>query len=158
MKTFVYKTFFSLLCGAMLFCSCKDEVLNTRIPEQDSLSVYPEFNFNIESVAGSDTVAIGDTIFYNLYLRQQLTYVANRKYFVSFRLPQSYDGEAFIYGAPWRSNDKVEVKYDQVLKDNYRVGFYYHPRHTYKGNYTLDFIVTDESGKQMSFAKSIIVK
>lgn len=148
--------FFCLL-SCLALSGCQKEALEVTPDEGKLSSAYPEFNFNIESISASDTIATGQTISFNLYLRQQLTYVKGRKYFVSFTIPQSYDGEGLIYKLPWRSDDLVLINYDQVVKDNYRVAFTYRPLHQNPGTYQVAFTCKDEAGRTRTYTKRLIV-
>jgi hypothetical protein len=158
MNAFGYLRLAALLGLLGVLPACDPEMLELRPSRADESLGNPAFNFTIETLSPSDTVAVGGTIHYNLYLRQQLTHVPGRRYTVVFRLPETYEGEATIYGQPWRSGDQVRVEYDQVVANNFRVGFAYRPLHRQRGTYAIAFSVTDAAGQQQTFSKRVVVR
>ncbi len=133
--------------------ACRKETLD--IQQASDSGLHPAFNFNIENISHHDTVPVGGVIIYNLYIRQQLVYVAGRKYYLSFTLPQGHDGEALINGKTLRSGDLVVVNYDAIVKNNYRVKFTYSPSDRRPASYPIQFACQDEAGKILTYTKQL---
>ena len=137
------------------FFSCQEKSLTLQ--DQSNSSVIPDYNFIVETV-GSDIITPGTSVTYNLYIRQQNTYAAGQKYYLTFTLADTYDASAIVSGNAWKSGDIIPVAYDSLVRNNYRVKMIYTPVARSAQNYSISFTCKDEKGAVHNFSKNITIQ
>jgi hypothetical protein len=142
--------------AGMTLLSCKK---NDSLTIDDSVNQSentPVYTFDVQDVAGKDSIPLNQPVTYQVFIKQQDFYQSGQTYTLTW-LPsdQQLDGTLTYNGKEYRQGELIKIPYDSI-KDTNVFNVIYKAFSARKGDYELDFTILDR--KAVTATKKKIIK
>lgn len=143
-----------LLPFVLLILGC-DGNLNVA-PLTPALESLPDFNFQIRTVSGIETIRQSEYQRFELYVKQQGVEILATDYIFEFSVTE-FDGNIEFNKAIYRPNDQIRIPYIAFTKAQNLLYFNYYPIKPAVGVHTVTFTLKDTQKRAKSVQKKVVV-
>ena len=143
-----------LLPFVLLILGC-DGNLNVT-PLTPALESLPDFNFQIRTVSGMETIRQSEYQRFELYVKQQGAEILATDYIFEFSVTE-FDGNIEFNKAIYRPNDQIHIPYTDLKKAQNLLYFNYYPIKPAVGVHTVTFSLKDAQKRVKSVQKKVVV-
>ncbi|WP_028524425.1 hypothetical protein [Runella limosa] len=143
-----------LLPFVLLILGC-DGNLNVT-PLAPALKSLPDFNFQIRTVSGMETIRQSEYQRFELYVKQQGAEILATDYIFEFSVTE-FDGNIEFNKAIYRPNDQIRIPYTDLKKVQNLLYFNYYPIKPAVGVHTVTFSLKDAQKRVKSVQKKVVV-
>lgn len=143
-----------LLPFVLLIFGC-DGNLNVA-PLTPALESLPDFNFQIRTVSGIETIRQSEYQRFELYVKQQGVEILATDYIFEFSVTE-FDGNIEFNKAIYRPNDQIRIPYIAFTKAQNLLYFNYYPIKPAVGVHTVTFTLKDAQKRVKSVQKKVVV-
>lgn len=143
-----------LLPFVLLILGC-DGNLNVA-PLTPVLESLPDFNFQIRTVSGMETIRQSEYQRFELYVKQQGAEILATDYIFEFSVNE-LDGNIEFNKAIYRQNDQIRIPYIALTKAQNLLYFNYYPIKPAVGVHTVTFTLKDAQKRVKSVQKKVVV-
>lgn len=143
-----------LLPFLLIILGC-DGNLNVA-PLTPALESLPDFNIQIRTVSGMETIRQSEYQRFELYVKQQGTEILATDYIFEFSVTE-FDGNIEFNKAIYRPNDQIRIPYTDFKKALNLLYFNYYPIKPAVGVHTVTFTLKDTQKRVKSVQKKVVV-
>lgn len=143
-----------LLPFVLLILGC-DGNLNVA-PLTPALESLPDFNFQIRTVSGMETIRQSEYQRFELYVKQQGAEILATDYIFEFSVNE-FDGNIEFNKVIYRPNDQIRIPYTTLTKAQNLLYFNYYPIKPAVGVHTVTFTLKDAQKRVKSVQKKVVV-